>query len=115
MNDLHLTSSSPAIDKGQAISGLARDITGVPRPQGGGYDVGAYEYFGGTSTPAKLPTCDLNADGVVNSLDVTIAINEALGIGSYNNLSLAQDSAWTVVDVQRVINAADGQSCRVGP
>ena len=115
MNDLHLTSSSPAIDKGQAISGLARDITGVPRPQGGGYDVGAYEYFGGTSTPAKQPTCDLNADGVVNSLDVTIAINEALGIGSYNNLSLAQDSAWTVVDVQRVINAADGQSCRVGP
>lgn len=112
--DLHLTSGSSAIDKGQAIGGLTRDITGVPRPQGGGYDVGAYEYSNGTAT-GKQPTCDLNADGVVNSLDVTIAINQALGIGGYNNLSLTQDGGWSVVDVQRVINAADGQACRIGP
>lgn len=111
--DLHLASDSPVIDKGQSVNGLTRDITGTPRPQGNGYDVGAYEYISATTT--KQPTCDLNADGVVNSLDVTIAVEQVLGTGSYNNLPLTLDTDWNVVDVQRIINAADGQACRVGP
>ncbi|HEY4118454.1 MAG TPA: choice-of-anchor Q domain-containing protein [Byssovorax sp.] len=40
--DLHLQAGSPAIDAGVATS-AATDFDGVPRPQGGDFDIGAYE------------------------------------------------------------------------
>jgi parallel beta-helix repeat protein len=45
MHDLHLAPSSPAIDKGTDLSatGIASDFDGVSRPQGLGWDIGAYE------------------------------------------------------------------------
>jgi hypothetical protein len=48
-----LQSSSPAINAGVLISEVTSDIVGSPRPQGGAYDIGAYEY---SSTQASLPT-----------------------------------------------------------
>ena len=42
--DLHLRASSPAIDTGAALDGVPFDHDRVPRPQGAGYDIGAYEY-----------------------------------------------------------------------
>jgi parallel beta-helix repeat protein len=51
-NDFRLQAGSPAIDTGVAISATALDFVGVPRPQGGGYDVGAYEYTSGSTAPA---------------------------------------------------------------
>ncbi|MFB3883543.1 MAG: choice-of-anchor Q domain-containing protein, partial [Armatimonadota bacterium] len=44
--DLHLAPSSPAIDKGADLSatGITCDIDGTPRPQGKGWDIGAYEW-----------------------------------------------------------------------
>jgi hypothetical protein len=42
--DFHLQAGSPAIDKGIPVSGLLQDPDGVSRPQGAGWDVGAYEY-----------------------------------------------------------------------
>jgi hypothetical protein len=44
-NDFHLMSYSQAIDAGVDI-GLATDLDGRSRPQGSGYDLGAYEYSG---------------------------------------------------------------------
>jgi len=43
--DYRLQSSSPAIDRGIAASAPVADILGVPRPQGNGLDLGAYESF----------------------------------------------------------------------
>ncbi len=40
--DFHLGASSPAVDAGIATAAV-RDLDGVPRPQGVGYDLGAYE------------------------------------------------------------------------
>ena len=51
--DLHLQSSSPAIDAGKTMTSLSRDIEGVQRPQGSAFDIGAYEYFRGGSTVQK--------------------------------------------------------------
>ncbi|MEI6664500.1 MAG: right-handed parallel beta-helix repeat-containing protein, partial [Actinomycetes bacterium] len=45
-NDYHLLAASPAIDAGTAVD-LQTDIEGTTRPQGGGYDIGAYEYVSG--------------------------------------------------------------------
>ncbi len=43
--DFHLLSSSPLIDKGyNVISANADDFDGKPRPQGSGFDIGAYEF-----------------------------------------------------------------------
>jgi hypothetical protein len=42
--DLHLQTNSPAIDVG-VNDGTRIDLDGVTRPQGNGFDIGAYEYF----------------------------------------------------------------------
>ena len=48
--DFTLASNSPAINAGYAETSLKWDHNGSTRPQGSGYDVGAYEYFAGGST-----------------------------------------------------------------
>jgi hypothetical protein len=42
--DFHVHKDSPAIDAGTREKPIERDFEGTKRPQGGGYDVGAYEY-----------------------------------------------------------------------
>ena len=53
--DFHLQANSPAIDAG-VDSGTSTDIESVMRPQGGGFDIGAYEFLGmlTPSPPTKL-------------------------------------------------------------
>ena len=42
--NFHLSSSSPMINAGQALSPVTHDYDGVLRPQGPAYDIGAFEY-----------------------------------------------------------------------
>ncbi len=53
-NDYHLSSTSPAIDKGASLSDVPTDLEGQPRPSGAAYDVGAYEYVSPSQLPFKL-------------------------------------------------------------
>jgi parallel beta-helix repeat protein len=50
-NFLHLSSNSPAIDKGQNLSnkGVVKDKVGETRPKGKGFDLGAFEYAPATT------------------------------------------------------------------
>ena len=41
--DYHLSTASPALDRGTAIATLATDADGSLRPQGASFDIGAYE------------------------------------------------------------------------
>ena len=45
--DLHLLAGSFCIDAGTPDSASSEDYDGNPRPQGAGYDIGAYEYIPG--------------------------------------------------------------------
>jgi GH18 family chitinase len=69
---------------------------------------------GGGGIVSSSP-CDLNNDGVINNLDVTIAINAALNnTATCNNLD--GTGVCTVIDVRRVINASlPNGTCLVGP
>ncbi len=46
--DFHLQAISPCIDSGTSSSAPSIDTEGTPRPQGAGYDMGAYEYVAAT-------------------------------------------------------------------
>ena len=60
-DNYHLKSGSPAINAGISLSDLFADLDGLPRPAGGLFDIGAYE-FGALAG-------DYNRDGVVNAAD----------------------------------------------
>jgi hypothetical protein len=45
--DLSLPGNSQAVDAGTPVSGVTTDIEGKFRPQGGGFDIGAFEFPGG--------------------------------------------------------------------
>ena len=46
--DYHLQATSPAIHNGTPTGAPSIDFDGVPRPQGGSYDIGAYQFVGST-------------------------------------------------------------------
>jgi hypothetical protein len=55
--DFSLQSNSPAINRGATATAAPVDYEGVARPQGGGVDIGAFEYVGGgTSKAPAAPT-----------------------------------------------------------
>ena len=68
--DSHLQSGSPCIDAGTSAAAPATDIEGVPRPQGVGYDMGAYEY----PAVAAFVRGDTNSDGRVDLSDVVAVL-----------------------------------------
>ncbi|HLN02906.1 MAG TPA: right-handed parallel beta-helix repeat-containing protein [Bryobacteraceae bacterium] len=66
------------------------------------------------AAPAFVSACDLNADGLVNVIDIQLAIDQALGIFPCTNGDLNGDGQCNVVDVQRIINATLGAGCKAG-
>ncbi len=51
--DFHLRENSPAIDSGSSIDAPSDDFDENSRPQGTGYDLGAFEFMG---TGSEDPT-----------------------------------------------------------
>ena len=49
-DDCHLTQGSPCIDAGTSSGAPDTDLEGSIRPQGAGYDMGAYEFPSGNPT-----------------------------------------------------------------
>lgn len=69
--DFSLNSNSQAINNGVTLSEVKCSIDAVPRPQGAGYDIGAYE-FGGTSNPSQ---CGSGTPTVTNTNTPTVSPN----------------------------------------
>jgi len=76
--DLHLSSTSPGINKGVSIALVTNDYDGKSRPIGSFYDIGAYEY-GTSNTPSpttESKTGDLDHDGDVDIFDYNALIGK---------------------------------------
>jgi len=58
--------------------------------------------------------CDLNGDGTEDSLDVALAVDQAMGRTACQNGDLDLDGSCSVIDVQRVVNASLGSACVQG-
>ena len=93
--DYHLAASSPCIDAGTPAGAPATDLEGALRPQGAGYDLGAYEY--GQPGTAVNPGVFLTANGsdgpVVLPSGAALTLYLSLDPGSYG---LAAADWWLV-------------------
>jgi IPT/TIG domain len=72
LGDFHITSTSPAKDTGLTVlpnnsfvpnpgPTIGNDKDGVLRPQGGAFDIGAYEFFAGAGTTRPNPPTNVQA------------------------------------------------------
>ena len=68
----------------------------------------------GVVAPVITSRCDLNGDGIVNIVDVQLAIEQVLGANSCGTADLIGNGVCSVIDVQRIINASLGGTCRTG-
>ncbi len=65
-----------------------------------------------TGAWAQTSPCDLDKSGTVNSADVTLAVNMALGT-TQCTANVEGLDICTVITIQRVVNASLGQACVV--
>ena len=116
-----LLPGSPAIDAG-TDNVPATDQRGTARPQGAGFDIGAFESVSGGGSGANFfQTSDVNADGVVSPLDALLLVNALnrgegpdgepnSGSGSMVALDVNRDGALTPLDALVVINVLNGNA-----
>lgn len=100
-SDLHLLSNSPAINAVSCY--LSTDFDGQSRPAGSACDAGADEYGGTTSPSPPTPPpqtpklADINNDGAVNILDLSILLSN---YGTSNtSADLNKDGAVNILDL----------------
>jgi len=98
-SDFHLKPASPAIDHG-ADTGLTSDLDGISRPQGAGYDIGAFEYQGSVSCVAA----DLNCDTRIDVADLSIVASDFGKTSGYNSKSDTNTDG--IVDIFDVVFVA---------
>jgi MYXO-CTERM domain-containing protein len=111
--DYHLSATSPAIDKGTSSDAPSDDLDGNARPQGNGWDIGAYEYCtGGTcavAPPDMAATSDLSSAAPPGDMAATgdLAMGKDIAVQSGSDLARATDGAGGAA-------TAPGCSCQVG-
>lgn len=83
--DFHLTSASPAINAGVSSSAPSTDHDGAARPQGGAFDIGAYEFGSGSTTnptPTPVPVPVPQPPPSSGSVQIVIGGDPATGVYS---------------------------------
>jgi hypothetical protein len=90
-DDYRLTTTSAAVNAGQAVTAFSTDIVGTNRPQGIAWDIGAYEYLG---LPGSITVLSPNGGGSVQ-VDSTISITWASNdLGGPASQTFNVDGTW---------------------
>jgi hypothetical protein len=90
--DFHLQNGSSAIDSGTSMDAPNDDFDGNQRPEGSGYDIGAFEYL---SSPVPDIKANSQDDPISVSLGTPISITVSLNPGNYD----VQNADWWVVEL----------------
>lgn len=83
--DYHLSAGSPCIGAASTLHVPSDDLDNVSRPQGGTYDIGAYEFVvggGGDTTPPTL-TLPTGTQTGQTTADIGVTTNDATGTMYY--------------------------------
>jgi hypothetical protein len=99
-SDFRLQPNSPAINAGADLSanGVITDILGIARPQGSGFDIGAYEYY-------EMPLSSLSSSGdtkdnVKPVLSFKKSSTMASGISSYSvSLDPGKNKSYSITGI----------------
>lgn len=95
--DFHLQENSPAIDSGSATGAPSDDYDGNSRPNGSGYDIGAYEYQSGGEEEPEISlsrkTIDVTViEGLSAAVDKTFTVGNS-GTGTLR-WSVTDNTSW---------------------
>lgn len=111
MGNFHLNLASPCIDAGSSSLVPSFDFDHVNRPQGAGYDIGAFEYPSGfDSTPPQISTLlkvtstPLDTNQVFGWINISCTVTDNIAVsqvnlrihnpsGSWNNVSMTTQTA----------------------
>ncbi len=74
----NLKEESPAIDAGSSELAPDSDLTGIPRPQGAGFDLGAYEFSVPTSVNGQVSQTDFSMAAYPNPFNGCLTIEYRL-------------------------------------
>jgi len=77
--NVRLRAGSHFIDAGSSLDAPAEDLERNSRPQGQGYDVGAYEY-GASTPPPSILYGDVNGDGEISAYDAALTAQYSVGL-----------------------------------
>ncbi|MCA9979525.1 MAG: right-handed parallel beta-helix repeat-containing protein [Anaerolineales bacterium] len=121
-----LRSGSPAIDAGTNLTAVVRDLAGVTRPQGIGYDIGAYER---ENVNELIPTPNPETAGVivyrlgervyrVNTAvgtpeDLTAALDALYPAGADDWVNISPDGQWLLFSSPRFDPECVGWACLI--
>jgi hypothetical protein len=93
--DFHLQAGSPAIGTG-INTGVAKDYDGVPRPQAGSYDIGAFEYSG-----------TVTASGQLTQTPSTLSFGTvAVGASSTQSVTISNAGTGNITVTQMAVSGA---------
>jgi hypothetical protein len=100
-NDFHLsTSDSVAKDTGISLSSLFTvDKNGTARPQGSAWDMGPYEYIGGS-----CPAGDLNSDCHVTITDLSILLSHYGQSATSSQGDINNDGTCNILDLSLLLS-----------
>jgi hypothetical protein len=94
--DLHLRAGSAAVDSGSPDLAPPLDVEGIPRPQGAGFDLGAYERFTATLSigDATVVEGDVGSANAVFGVSLSLATSQAVTV----NFATADGTASAGID-----------------
>ena len=102
--DFHLQpTDTVAKDKGLTIAIVTQDYDGISRPQGGAYDIGAFEAAAGSQT-CSTKQGDTNNDNAVNILDISAILSAYGQTNTTSCIDVNKDKSINILDISLVLS-----------